>query len=128
MTKSNELVITTLDALDDCCGRLAQSKVFGFDTEFVGETSYHPELCLIQVATDDTLYLIDPFAFESLDAFWNVVVHPDHLVVVHAGREEIRLCQLASGKAPGNVFDLQIAAGLVGLTYPIGHGNLVEAI
>ncbi|MFO0967352.1 MAG: HRDC domain-containing protein [Gemmataceae bacterium] len=128
MTRPNELVVTTLDALDDCCARLAHSKVFGFDTEFVGETSYHPELCLIQVATDDTLYLIDPFAFESLDAFWNVVVHPDHLVVVHAGREEIRLCHLASGKAPGNVFDLQIAAGLIGLTYPISHGNLVEAL
>jgi len=128
MKQVNEQFINTLDALEECCQQLDQCKVFGFDTEFVGEASYHPELCLIQVATEETLYLIDPFAFESLDAFWQRVVDPAHTVVVHAGREEVRLCQLACGKAPTNVFDLQIAAGLTGLPYPMGHGNLVEAL
>lgn len=128
MRKVDELFITTLDALEACCAELERCKVFGFDTEFIGESSYHPELCLIQVATDRALYLIDPFAFENLDAFWQQVVHPAHTVVVHAGREEIRLCQIASGSAPSNIFDLQIAAGLIGLPYPMGHGNLVEAL
>lgn len=128
MKKVSELIITTPDALEECCAQLDRSQVFGFDTEFVGEASYHPELCLIQVATEDVLYLIDPFAFDSLEPFWSRVVDPEHTVVVHAGREEVRLCQLACGRAPTNVFDLQIAAGLVGLTYPMGHGNLVEAL
>ena len=29
---------------------------------------------------------------------------------------------------PGNLFDLQIAAGLVGMTYPLGHGPLVGQV
>jgi ribonuclease D len=29
---------------------------------------------------------------------------------------------------PGNLFDLQIAAGLAGLPYPLGHGNLVQQV
>jgi ribonuclease D len=29
---------------------------------------------------------------------------------------------------PGNLFDLQVAAGLVGLPFPMGHGNLVHQL
>lgn len=120
-----ETLIHTADELARCCTHLAQARRFGFDTEFVGEESYHPRLCLIQVATDEALFLIDPFALDSLGAFWNLVIDPVNQVVVHAGREEVRLCHLWSGAAPGNLFDLQIAAGLVGYPYPLSHGALV---
>ena len=50
---------------------------------------------------------------------------PAVVTVVHAGREEVRLCRLWTGQTPGNLFDLQLAAGLVGLTYPLGHGPLI---
>src|SRR5205814_9967329 len=86
---------------------------------------HHPRLCLIQEATAEALYLIDPLALDSLEPFWDVVVDPANQVIVHAGREEVRLCHIWSGQTPGNLFDLQIAAGLVGLPYPLGHGPLV---
>ena len=124
----NEFLITTAAELAECCAYLSQCKRFGFDTEFVGEDSYHPRLCLIQIAAGDSLYLIDPFALESLEPFWKMVVDPSNLVIVHAGREEVRLCHLWSGQTPGNLFDLQIAAGLAGLPYPLGHGPLVSHV
>jgi len=111
-----------------CVEHLAQCRRFGLDTEFVGEKSYHPHLCLVQVATEDALYLIDPLTVGPLDAFWKVVVDPASEVIVHAGREEVRLCFRACGKMPANVVDLQIAAGLAGLTYPLGHGPLVKEV
>ncbi|MCS7045536.1 MAG: HRDC domain-containing protein [Gemmataceae bacterium] len=123
-----EVVVADPAALAACCAHLEQCPRLGLDTEFVGERSYHPELCLVQVATETALYLIDPFAFDSLDAFWKFVVSPTHLVVVHAGREEVRLCHVAFGQAPARLFDLQIAAGLVGLPYPMGHGPLVYQV
>ncbi len=123
-----EHVITQPEELTACCAHLATCRHFGFDTEFVGEETYHPRLCLIQVATDEALYLIDPLSVGPLDAFWDVVTDPANLVVVHAGREEVRLCHLWSGRTPGNLFDLQIAAGLTGLAYPLGHGNLVNQV
>src|SRR5262249_11762942 len=94
----------------------------------VGEDTYHPHLCLIQVATEERLILIDPLTVGPLDAFWKLVTDPANLVVVHAGREEVRLCRLWTGQPPGNLFDLQIAAGLVGLAYPLGHGALVNQL
>jgi ribonuclease D len=124
----DEILIHGAEQLKDCCARLAQCKRFGFDTEFVGEDSYHPRLCLVQVASDEALYLIDPFSLPSLEPFWNVVVDPANQVIVHAGREEVRLCHIWSGQTPGNLFDLQIAAGLVGLPYPLGHGPLVSHV
>ncbi len=123
-----EVLVTQPDELAACCQHLAACPRLGLDTEFVGEESYHPNLCLIQVAAPDALYLIDPFTVGPLDAFWNVIVHPERQIIVHAGREEVRLCHLLSGRTPANLFDLQIAAGLVGLQYPIGHGPLVKQL
>ncbi len=128
MPNLSESLIETPDALDDCCAQLEQCAAIGMDTEFVGENSYHPELCLIQIATDSALFLIDPFALKSLDAFWKIVVDPSRTVVTHAGREEVRLCFLACGQAPPNLVDLQIAAGLVGFPFPLGHGPLIQNV
>jgi ribonuclease D len=123
-----EEVVSEPGQLAACCEHLAACRRFGFDTEFVGEDTYHPRLCLVQVATAERLYLIDPLAVGPIDAFWKLVVDPQNLVVVHAGREEVRLCRLWGGQTPGNLFDLQIAAGLVGLPYPLGHGALVNQV
>lgn len=128
MSELPEEIVSTPEELASCCAHLARHREFGFDTEFVGEDSYHPHLCLIQAAAPDRLFLIDPLSTGPLDAFWNLVVDPSRVVVVHAGREEVRLCRLGAGKTPGNLFDLQIAAGLVGMTYPLGHGPLVGQV
>ena len=123
-----EQIVTQPEDLAACCDHLASCRRFGLDTEFVGEDSYHPHLCLIQVATPERLILIDPLSVGPLDAFWELVIDPVNQVVVHAGREEVRLCHLSSGRAPGNLFDLQLAAGLAGLTYPLGHASLVSQV
>lgn len=120
-----EILVGTPDELARLCGKLAALPRFGLDTEFVGEETYHPRLCLVQIATDEGLYLVDPLAIPTLDAFWKIVADPAKQVIVHAGREEVRLCHLWCGQPPGRIFDLQIAAGLVGCTYPMGHGSLV---
>jgi ribonuclease D len=128
MTDLPEQVVTRPGDLIRVCEHLARCRKFGFDTEFVGEDTYHPRLCLVQVATEEQLYLIDPLEVGPLDVFWNLVTDPANLVVVHAGREEIRLCRLWTGRVPGNLCDLQITAGLVGFAYPLGHASLVNQV
>lgn len=108
------------------CAKIAKSRVFGFDTEFVSEESFRPELCLVQVATPDDLYVIDAIAVSSLEPFWDLVTDGKRDVIVHAGREEIRICQHLCGKAPNRLFDIQLAAGLIGVGYPSGYGTLVQ--
>lgn len=128
MAEIIEQIVARPEELGECLNYLAGCGQFGFDTEFVGEDTYHPHLCLIQVATAERLILIDPLSAGPLDGFWQLVVDPGHQVIVHAGREEVRLCRLWGGRTPGNLFDTQIAAALLGLPYPIGHGTLVDQL
>jgi ribonuclease D len=123
-----EEIVTTPGQLRACVDELAAHPVLGLDTEFVGESSYHPQLCLIQAAVPGKLFLIDPFTVGSLDSFWSLLHDPERDVVVHAGREEVRICRILSGAPPAKLFDLQIAAGLVGMPYPLGHGGLVQQL
>jgi len=128
MAQLQRSMVTTAAELAECCNYLAGCLVIGMDTEFVGEHTYHPNLCLIQVATPQQLILIDPLTVGSLERFWALVVEPKRTVVVHAGREEVRLCKLLYGAVPANLFDVQLAAGLVGMAYPLGYGNLVREL
>jgi ribonuclease D len=123
-----EELVTGPEALARCCEHLRSCSEIGFDTEFIGEQTFVPQLCLIQVATWERLYLIDPFAAGPLNHFWELIADPRRTVVAHAAREEIRICQRSCSRPPGNLFDLQIAAGLVGLGYPMGHGPLIQKI
>jgi len=124
----SEVSVADERALVEAVAHLRDTDAFGFDTEFVGEDTYRPELCLIQVSTADRLMLIDPFACGPLDEFWALMHDPRRVIVAHAGREEVRMCRFASGRPPANLFDVQIAAGLVGMTYPIGYAGAVQEI
>lgn len=120
-----EQIVSHPSDLAGALEHLAQSPIIAFDTEFVGEDAYRPELCLVQVATPERLYVIDPFTCGPLDGFWTLLIDPTRTVVAHAGREDIRICHFAIGSPPPGLFDLQIAAGLVGMGYPVGYAALV---
>jgi ribonuclease D len=122
------LSITTPDQLLEYCRQLADADLIAFDTEFVSEDTYRPDLCLIQVAAAGQLAVIDTVAIDDLTPFWEVLAAPGHETVVHAGREELRFCLQAVGKRPHNLFDVQIAAGMVGLEYPAAYGTLVTRL
>ena len=118
--------ITTADALEKFCGENGNTKYVGFDTEFVSENCFRPLLCLIQVSTDKAFAIIDTLAIEDLTVFWDWLCDGDHITIVHAAREEFLFCFRGVGKRPANLFDIQLAAGMVGCEYPAAYGNLVN--
>src|SRR5437660_12895218 len=93
---------------------LRASGRFAFDTEFVSEETFEPVLGLVQVATRDRLAVIDPLAVRDLGPFREVVNDPAIEVVMHAAGEDLRIDRLQSGRLPGRVVDVQVAAGLLG--------------
>jgi ribonuclease D len=107
---------------------VGEAPVVGFDTEFVGEASYEPQLCLIQVSTADCIYLVDPLARLDLREFWSALTAPGREVTAFAARQELLFCQRYGGRLPENVFDPQLAAGLLGFGYPVSHTNLVKQL
>lgn len=124
LKEPTEVVVTRERDWSACLEHLSRTAVIGLDTEFVGEGRYQPDLCLVQIATPETLYVIDPFALGRLDPLWELLQDPQRVVVVHGGKEDIRICQRQGGRPPGRIFDTQIAAALVGPIYPIGYARL----
>ncbi len=123
----NVEIITESAALDGLIRRVEQHGWFAFDTEFVGEDQHRPEVCLIQVATAEaTCYLIDPLSGLDVRPFWELVADERVLVIVHAGGEDVALCQRELERPANHVFDLQIAAGMVGHGYPVSLSRLAK--
>ena len=122
-----QLVIDQAE-LESLSERLRSAGEFAFDTEFVGEDNYEPQICLVQAATQDFCALIDPLAGIKLDPFWHTVLDPKVRKIVHAGSEDISLCFRQTGKLPENVLDLQVAAGMAGLGYPTSLAKLARAV
>lgn len=102
--------------------------MIGFDTEFVSEDCYRPQLCLIQVAAGDHLAIIDPIPADETQAFWDLLATPGRTVIAHAAREECRFCYRYTGKPIAGLFDTQLAAGFVGMEYPASLGTLVSRL
>ena len=119
-----ELMVTTNRQMRDVCSHLRSAGTFGFDTEFIRENSYRPQLCLVQVGTRDFCAMIDPFQVD-MGPFWRLVLDPSLEKIVHAGEQDLEICFLQTSHPPRNIFDVQVAAALVGLHYPLSYGNLV---
>jgi ribonuclease D len=114
--------------LHDLLGHLREAGSFAYDSEFIGELTYHPKLCLIQVASARKVALIDPLARIDLRPFWELLCEPSVEKVLHAGQQDIEPVVRHLGRGPVNLFDTQIAAGLAGLPYPVSLSKLVNEL
>ena len=121
-------LVTSESQLSELCEQLSSADVIAFDTEFISENTYRPELCLVQIASGTTQTIIDPLKVGDLSPFWHLLAEGGQKTIVHAGREEVGFCLRATGKVPANLFDVQIAAGLIGLEYPAGYRTLVKKL
>jgi len=126
--ESSPVFVDTPHSLAAACQQLSNVEVLCIDTEFHRENSYYPRLGLIQVATKDGCYIIDPLALQDLAPFWEMIHRPDCLKVFHAGRQDVEIILRASGKIPEPVFDTQIAAALLGLGEQVSLAKLVNII
>ena len=129
MTDNSLTPITEQSALEDLFGKLAESDFICVDTEFHRETTYWPELCLVQASAPGVEGLIDPLA-EDLDIgpFLDLIAADNRVKVFHAARQDIEIFNRLIGHPPGPVFDTQIAAMALGFGDSISYDNLVQRV
>lgn len=121
-------LVTDANALGKLVDALRSVGSFAFDTEFIGENTYYPHLCLIQAGTAEHIALIDPFAVGDLSPWWELLADASVEKIVHAGEQDIEPVVRVLGRPACNVFDSQVAAGFAGLPYPLSLGKLVDAV
>jgi ribonuclease D len=122
-------LITDTAALEAACERLGQDDFLAVDTEFHRETTYWPQVCLIQVASSDYDVLVDPLANGiDLAPLNTLIADPSRTKVFHAARQDLEIFTRLIGHVPGPVFDTQIAAMACGLGDSISYENLVSRV
>jgi ribonuclease D len=114
--------------LAELINSLRKAGSFAYDSEFIGELTYLPKLCLVQAASTTRIALIDPLADLDIRPFWELVADPSVEKIVHAGQQDVEPVFRALGKPPANLFDTQIAAGFISVGYPLSLTRLVYAI
>ncbi|MFN3192137.1 MAG: ribonuclease D [Aureliella sp.] len=119
-------IVEDRDSFDAMIGTLEKSDFIGFDTEFVAEDCYQPDLCLVQFSTRDAIFIVDPRSLGDIAQAWSLLVDGQRQVVVHAGREEILFVRRATGEMMPRLFDVQVAVGLLGGEYPASYGKLLQ--
>ena len=122
-------LITDSATLANLCTRLAQADFITVDTEFMRESTYWPELCLIQVADTQEAAAIDPLApgLDLTPLLDLLVDNQEVLKVFHAGGQDIEIIYNLTGKTPHPLFDTQVAAMALGQGEQIGYSNLVDS-
>ena len=122
-------VITTQNELAAVVGELEKSEFVTIDTEFIRETTFWPELCLIQMAAPGVTALIDPLSPEiDLKPFFALMANETVTKVFHAARQDIEIIFHLGGLIPRPVFDTQVAAMVCGFGDSVSYDQLVQKI
>ena len=99
---------------------------FAFDTEFIGEASYDAQICLVQIATTEHVWLIDPIVGVNPRPIWELVADPSVRTLVHAGIQDLEPVVRELDRPPAAIVDTQIVAGFCGLPFPLSLRDLTE--
>jgi ribonuclease D len=122
-------LITTAEDLDLLCRKLAAEEFVAVDTEFMRERTYWPELCVVQLAGDHDVAVIDAQA-EGMDLapLGRLLADTNVLKVFHAARQDIEIFVLRFAAVPTPLFDTQIAAMVAGFGDQVGYDALVGGL
>jgi ribonuclease D len=122
-------VIKTQNELETAVAALEKSSFVTVDTEFIRETTYWPELCLIQMAAPGVSALIDPLSAEiDLAPFFALMANEAVVKVFHAARQDIEIIFHLGGLIPHPVFDTQVAAMVCGFGDSVSYDQLVQRV
>ncbi|MDE0886549.1 MAG: HRDC domain-containing protein [Myxococcota bacterium] len=121
-------IITEAKELEDLATALLREEIIAFDTEADSFYHYFDKTCLVQVATRENAWLIDPLALggpANLAPLAPVFAAPDVRVLFHAAEYDLFVLKRDCGFAFSNLFDTMVSAQLLG--YPaVGLAALIE--
>ena len=120
------MYIQTHEELVGFCERASRERVVAVDTEFIREKTYHPRLCLVQVATHEEIVAIDPLSIDDLSPLAAIFEDPEVTKVIHACSQDMEVLLDGMGCEVAPVFDTQVAAAYLGLRQQVSYAALVE--
>ena len=121
-------MINTQKQLQNFLNAISGDSLLAIDTEFKRINTYYPELCLVQIATNNFIECIDILAIKDLKQLFEKLYHIDSKWVVHSGRQDIEALFLLSNRIPLSIFDTQIAASLLNFPLQVSYQSLTHEL
>jgi len=107
--------IETLPRLEEAIRILGQAKIIGVDLEADSMYHYFEKVCLLQISTESSSYIMDPLALRDLSALRPLFSNPRIRKVFHGADYDIRSLHRNFQIAVENLFDTQSACKFLGL-------------
>ncbi|MEC9243707.1 MAG: ribonuclease D [Pseudomonadota bacterium] len=122
-------LITKQQDLEAAIAAFQKSDFVTVDTEFIRESTFWPELCLIQMAAPGVTALIDPLADGiDLKPFFALMADENIVKVFHAARQDVEIVYNLGRLIPHPLFDTQVAASVCGFGDSVSYDQLVSKI
>jgi ribonuclease D len=122
-------IILDTEELASACEIFARHDYVTVDTEFLRETTFWPQLCLVQLSGPDLDAIVDPLAPGiDLAPFFKLMADTSVTKVFHAARQDIEIIFNRGGLIPHPIFDTQVAAMVCGFGDSVSYDTLVQRI
>ena len=115
--------VDTADKLAACVEAVARSERIGLDTESNGFHAYYEKVCLLQLATGDDAFAVDPLALD-LKPLLPLFADASREVILHAAEYDVLCMKRDYGLTFGRIFDTHAAAKTLGIE-KVGLHNLL---
>ncbi len=119
-------LIESNEQMDDLLTQLNDVTLIAVDTEFFRETTYYPQLALVQVATDSLVACVDPLAFDARASLKKLLLDNSITKVFHSCSQDLEVLFYYLDEAPHAIYDTQIANALLTDHHQISYAALVE--
>ena len=119
-------LINTDIKLQNIITNLKDSSVIGLDTEFIRESTYYPQLALLQLSDNYNNYCIDILEIQDNQPIADLLGNEDIIKVIHSSKQDLEVLYHYFGCYPINLFDTQIAYNLLSPEISISYSNLVK--
>ena len=121
-------LIESSEQMEELLAQLEGVTLIAVDTEFFRETTYYPQLALVQIATDKIVACIDPLAFDAKPALESLLLDANITKIFHSCSQDLEVLYYYLGEVPATIYDTQIANALLSEHQQIGYAKLVETV
>ena len=122
-------LLTTSEEVAVACRRLALHPFVTVDTEFLRESTFWPQLCVVQLASPEEALAIDALA-DGLDLapLFALMADANVVKVFHAARQDLEIFWHLGRLIPHPLFDTQVAAMVCGFGEQVSYGDIVNTV
>ena len=112
--ETGDVLVNTPAALAEMAVHLSSHSSLAFDTEADSFHSYFEKTCLIQIASAQREFVVDPLALGDLSVLGPIFASPRTEKVFHAAEYDILILKRDYGFTFVNIFDTMVATKVLG--------------